>query len=90
MKALGALLIGALAVAGGIAAAAYITKKKLEKENEDNYYDDWDNDDLSDDDFDFDFDEDMDVEGEPSIPESSAPFASFSEESSEETSDEEL
>ena len=57
MKTLGILLVGALAVAGGIAAATYITKKKLEKDNEDNYYDDWDNDDI-DDDFDFDFDED--------------------------------
>lgn len=64
MKALGVLLIGAMAVAGGIAAATYITKKKLDKENEDNYYDDWDNDNI-DDDWDFDFDEDMDVEGEP-------------------------
>ncbi len=66
MKTLGILLVGALAVAGGIAAATYITKKKLEKDNEDNYYDDWDSDDI-DDDFDFDFDEDMDVEGEPSL-----------------------
>lgn len=64
MKAFGILMIGAMAVAGGIAAATYITKKKLDKENEDNYYDDWDNDNI-DDDWDFDFDEDMDVEGEP-------------------------
>lgn len=64
MKAFGVLLIGAMAVAGGIAAATYLTKKKLDKENEDNYYDDWDNDNI-DDDWDFDFDEDMDVEGEP-------------------------
>lgn len=79
MKALGIFVVGALAVAGGIAAATYITKKKLEKENEDNYYDDWDSDDI-DDDWDFDFDEDMDVEDEPSlakavadaVPESSA------------------
>ncbi|MCM1274333.1 MAG: hypothetical protein NC299_03070 [Lachnospiraceae bacterium] len=79
MKALGIFMVGALAVAGGIAAATYITKKKLEKENEDNYYDDWDSDDI-DDDWDFDFDEDMDVEDEPSlakavadaVPESSA------------------
>lgn len=79
MKALGIFLVGALAVAGGIAAATFITKKKLEKENEDNYYDDWDSDDI-DDDWDFDFDEDMDVEDEPSlakavadaVPESSA------------------
>lgn len=65
MKALGFFLVGALAVAGGIAAATYVTKKKLEKENEDNYYDDWDSD--FDDDWDFDFDEDMDVEDEPSL-----------------------
>lgn len=76
MKAFGVLMIGAMAVAGGIAAATYLTKKKLDKENEDNYYDDWDNDSI-DDDWDFDFDEDMDVEGEgaptaaedPEIPE---------------------
>lgn len=65
MKAFGIFLVGALAVAGGIAAATYVTKKKLEKENEDNYYDDWDSD--FDDDWDFDFDEDMDVEDEPSL-----------------------
>lgn len=89
MKALGIFMVGALAVAGGIAAATYITKKKLEKENEDNYYDDWDSDDI-DDDWDFDFDEDMDVEDEPSlakavadaVPESSASeAASIPEES---------
>ena len=68
MKAFGILMIGAMAVAGGIAAATYITKKKLDKENEDNYYDDWDNDNI-DDDWDFDFDEDMDVEDEPAVPE---------------------
>ena len=64
MKAFGFLMIGAMAVAGGIAAATYITKKKLDRENEDNYYDDWDNDNI-DDDWDFDFDEDMEVEDEP-------------------------
>ena len=64
MKAFGFLMIGAMAVAGGIAAATYITKKKLDRENEDNYYDDWDNDGI-DDDWDFDFDEDMEVEDEP-------------------------
>lgn len=83
MKAFGIFLVGALAVAGGIAAATYITKKKLEKENEENYYDDWDNDDI-DDDWDYDFDEDVDVEeGEPSlaetvadaVPEAAAPKA---------------
>ncbi len=98
MKTLGILLVGALAVAGGIAAATYITKKKLEKDNEDNYYDDWDSDDI-DDDFDFDFDEDMDVEGEPSVKKSEdagasipeTPFGgdAFSEENDED-SDEEL
>lgn len=89
MKALGIFMVGALAVAGGIAAATYITKKKLEKENEDNYYDDWDSDDI-DDDWDFDFDEDMDVEDEPSlakavadaVPESSAVEAASIPESS--------
>lgn len=67
MKAFGFLMIGAMAVAGGIAAATYITKKKIDKENEDNYYDDWDNDGI-DDDWDFDFDEDMDVEDEGAAP----------------------
>lgn len=71
MKALGIFLVGALAVAGGIAAATYITKKKLDKENEENYYDDWDSDDI-DDDWDYDFDEDMDVEDEPSLAETVA------------------
>lgn len=67
MKALGIFLIGALAVAGGVAAATYVTKKKLERENEDDYYENWDNVDDSDEDWDFDFDEDMDVEDEPSL-----------------------
>ncbi len=65
MKALGIFLIGALAVAGGIAAATYVTKKKLEKENEDEFYENWDNVDDAEDDWDFDFDEDMDVDDEP-------------------------
>lgn len=65
MKALGIFLIGALAVVGGVAAATYITKKKLEKENEDDFYENWDNVDDADEDWDFDFDEDMDVEDEP-------------------------
>lgn len=65
MKALGIFLIGALAVAGGVAAATYITKKKLEKENEDDFYENWDNVDDAEDDWDFDFDEDMDVDDEP-------------------------
>lgn len=72
MKALGILMVGAMAVAGGIAAATYLTKKKLDKENEDNYYDDWDNDNI-DDDWDFEFDEDMEVEDEPAAPEAPAP-----------------
>ena len=59
MKAFGIFMIGAMAVAGGIAAATYITKKKIDTENEENYYDDWD----------FDFDEDMDVEDESAAPE---------------------
>lgn len=67
MKAFGIFLVGALAVAGGIAAATYVTKKKLEKENEDDYFDEWDKDDDIDDDWDYDFEEDIDVEGEPSL-----------------------
>ena len=78
MKAFGIFMIGAMAVAGGIAAATYITKKKIDKENEENYYDDWD----------FDFDEDMDVENEPAAPgvsnEKSAP------EKAENTADKEV
>ena len=84
MKAFGFLMIGAMAVAGGIAAATYITKKKLDRENEDNYYDDWDSDGI-DDDWDFDFDEDMEVEDEPAftkpaeteaaVPETKSPFS---------------
>lgn len=72
MKAFGILMVGALAVAGGIAAATYITKKKIDKENEENYYDDWDNDDI-DDDWDFDFDEDMEIEDEPAAPKEAEP-----------------
>ncbi len=54
-KGLGIALVGLLAVAGGVAAAAYITKKKLEKENEEDYYDEWDDAEwLEDEDFDFD------------------------------------
>ncbi len=68
MQAFGIFMVGALAVAGGIAAATYLTKKKIDRENEDNYYDDWDSDNI-DDDWDFDFDEDMDVEGEPAFAE---------------------
>ncbi len=54
-KGLGIALIGLLAVAGGVAAAAILTKKKLEKENEADYYDDWDDAEwIDDEDFDFD------------------------------------
>ena len=54
-KGLGIALVGLLAIAGGIAAAAIITKKKLEKENEEDYYDEWDDAEwLDDEDFDFD------------------------------------
>lgn len=59
MKGLGIALIGILAVAGGIAAATMIMKKKLEKENDEDYYDDWDEE--WDDGADFDFDEDADI-----------------------------
>ena len=54
-KGLGIALVGLLAIAGGVAAAAIITKKKLEKENEADYYDEWDDAEwLDDEDFDFD------------------------------------
>lgn len=54
-KGLGIALVGLLAIAGGVAAAAIITKKKLEKENEEDYYDEWDDAEwLDDEDFDFD------------------------------------
>ncbi|MBP1543024.1 MAG: hypothetical protein J6A16_02915 [Oscillospiraceae bacterium] len=54
-KGLGIALVGLLAVAGGVAAAAFLTKKKLEKENEADYYDEWDDTEwLDDEDFDFD------------------------------------
>ena len=42
MKGLGIAIAGLLAIAGGVAAATIITKKKLEKENDEDYYDDWD------------------------------------------------
>ena len=65
MKGFGIALVGILAVAGGIAAATIITKKKLEKENDEDYYDDWDEE-WDDDGADFDFDEDItDIEEEP-------------------------
>ncbi len=50
MKTLGIVLIGLLAVAGGIAAATIITKKKLEKQNEEDYFDDWEDIDWDDED----------------------------------------
>lgn len=50
MKVLGIVLIGLLAVAGGIAAATIITKKKLEKQNEEDYFDDWEDIDWDDED----------------------------------------
>ena len=54
-KGLGLALVGLLAIAGGIAAATIITKKKLEKENEEDYYDEWDDAEwMDDEDFDFD------------------------------------
>ena len=39
MKGLGIAIVGLLAIAGGVAAATIITKKKLEKENDEDYYD---------------------------------------------------
>lgn len=60
MKAFGIFLVGFLAAAGGVAAAAYIAKKKLEKENEDDYFDAWDDED--DEDWDFDFDDEDEIE----------------------------
>jgi hypothetical protein len=66
MKGLGIFMIGLLAVAGGIAAATYVTKKNLEKETEDDYFDNWDDDDELDDSVtdvvDFDFDDDSSVD----------------------------
>ena len=73
MKGFGVFMVGLLAAVGGIAAATYITKKKLEKENEEDYYNDWD--DLDDDDIDFDFDDDTDFEIDSDIDIPSAPAA---------------
>lgn len=54
-KGFGLALVGLLAVAGGVAAAAYLTKKKMDKENDADYYDEWDDAEwLDDEDFDFD------------------------------------
>lgn len=83
MKGLGIFMVGLLAVAGGIAAATYITKKKLEKENEDNYYDDWD-DDFADDDFDFDFEDDADITASAEVKEEpEAPAATLNDDLTE-------
>lgn len=68
MKGLGIALAGLLAIAGGVAAATIITKKKLEKENDADYFDDWDEQ-WDDDDADFEFDEDIDItEGSTETP----------------------
>lgn len=93
MKALGIFLVGFLAAAGGVAAAAYIAKKKLEKENEDDYFDAWDDED--DEDWDFDFDDENELEGadEDGIDEeeTSAHIGSvFTEEPTDDISGEEL
>ena len=64
MKALGIAMVGLLAIAGGIAAATYITNKKLEKENDGEFFDDWDSE-FDDDDLDFDFDDDAVIDGAP-------------------------
>ena len=68
MKGLGIAIAGLLAIAGGIAAATIITKKKLEKENDEDYYDDWDEE-WDDDGEDFDFDEDEDIADAAAEPE---------------------
>ena len=65
MKAFGIFMIGFLAAAGGVAAATYLAKKKLEKENEDDYFDAWDDED--DEDWDFDFDDDSSVGNEEAV-----------------------
>ena len=54
MKALGIALVALLAVAGGVAAATYITKKKLDEENDEEYFDSWEDDEDWDDDDDID------------------------------------
>lgn len=82
MKALGILMVGLLAVAGGVAAATYITKKKLEKENDDNYYDDWD--DEFDDDLDFDADAALDDASSEETEDEAAPAAKLADELTEE------
>ncbi len=73
MKGLGIALVGLLAIAGGVAAATLITKKKLEKENDEDYYDDWDE---EWDGADFDFNEDEDITDSAEEPEDSPAAAS--------------
>ncbi len=84
MKAFGIFLVGFLAAAGGVAAAAYIAKKKLEKENEDDYFDAWDDDD--DEDWDFDFDDENEIESSD-VSEAEEPAARVNDVFSEEPSD---
>lgn len=94
MKAFGIFMAGILAAGAGVAAAAYLAKKKLEKENEEDYFDGWD--DGFDDDWDLDFDEDEEIDAAAEeipaktvksvIPEEK----SFSEEADDNASDEEL
>ena len=92
MKTLGIFLIGFLAAAGGVAAAAYVAKKKFERENEDDYFDAWDDED--DEDWDFDFDDENTLEGADDAieeEETSAHVKSvFTEEPKDDISDEEL
>ena len=92
MKGLGIFLVGFLAAAGGVAAAAYIAKKKLEKENEDDYFDAWDDEDDEDWDFDFDDENTLEgVDGDVIEEEASAQVKSvFTEEPEDDASDDEL
>lgn len=71
MKGLGIALVGLLAIAGGVAAATIITKRKLEKENDEDYYDDWDEE-WDDESEDFDFSEDEDITDALEEPEDAA------------------
>ncbi|MGN0669390.1 MAG: hypothetical protein ACI4JZ_02460 [Oscillospiraceae bacterium] len=96
MKAFGIFMAGILAAGAGVAAAAYLAKKKLEKENEEDYFDGWD--DGLDEDWDLDFDEndeiDATAEETPAksiksvIPEEKSDV--FTEEADDTASDEEL
>lgn len=89
MKAFGITMVALLAAAGGVAAATYLAKKKLDRENEDDYFDGWD--DGFDDDWDLDFDEDEDFSEDDdtpaSIPEENA---GVFEETADENTEEEL